>query len=331
MKRHAENSGWCQYSSDLSKSGTYLLQKMKRLACGIVLAGLNIIYGASTDDLLFEFNHVDGTATIIGCDTNATGTLLIPNNYNSHTITKIGAMAFRDCQFITKVNIPDSVTSIGNLAFFRCSSLSEITVSNQLQTINFGAFYNCTGLKEITLPATVTEIGTQAFMNCSQLSRIYCLTATAPTVGDQVFNSDSDSLPKGAILYVDPSATGYGDDGASWEQLIVNKTDSNSNGINDTYEMSLFIRQLTEDFALSAAARMSDYGYYDASQIQDARPGSILIAVTDDNKVTLTLQLERSDDHVNWTKDTDDLVSIDLELDQDKAFFRFAIHDRHGK
>ncbi|MBR4757454.1 MAG: leucine-rich repeat domain-containing protein, partial [Bacteroidaceae bacterium] len=81
-----------------------------------------------------------------------TGKVMIPAmvSYNGkdYSVTSIENSAFRDCEELTMVTIPESVTSIGNYAF-----------------------YGCTGLASITIPGGVTSMG-YVFNNCSSLTGV---------------------------------------------------------------------------------------------------------------------------------------------------------------
>ena len=56
--------------------------------------------------------------SIVGCDKNASGELVIPSTYKEKPVTSIGKKAFAHCSSLTSVRISESVTSIGDLAFY---------------------------------------------------------------------------------------------------------------------------------------------------------------------------------------------------------------------
>ena len=130
------------------------------------------------------------------------------------TLHTIGNYAFNSCTSLTSLTLPDSVESIETSTFNGCTSLSSLTLSSSLQTIGNQAIYNCPELTSITLPASVTSIDNEAFAFCSKLESITFLSSTPPTVGSTIFRS----LPSSAIVYVHPSATGFG---ATFEGLPV--------------------------------------------------------------------------------------------------------------
>ena len=54
-------------------------------------------------------------------------------------------------EYITSLEIPDSVTSIGDYAFRYCSSLQNITIQGEVESIRDNAFTECTILNKITI------------------------------------------------------------------------------------------------------------------------------------------------------------------------------------
>ncbi len=117
----------------------------------------------------------------------------------SEAITVIDGWAFRECENLTKVEMP-SVIDIWGMAFYQCSNLSDIDLSNvqtigeaafygcsnlseidfyNVQTIGKNAFYKANGLTEITFYENLKEVGKEAFAFCENLkrvdmSRVYC-------------------------------------------------------------------------------------------------------------------------------------------------------------
>ena len=81
----------------------------------------------------------------------------------------IGDWAFWDCEFLTNINIPNSVTTIGEQAFGGCDSLVNINIPNSVTTIGKYAFASCKSLTNINIPNSVTTIEYRAFCGCENL------------------------------------------------------------------------------------------------------------------------------------------------------------------
>ena len=121
------------------------------------------------------------------------------------SVISIGDHAFRGCNNLKSITIPDSVTSIGVLAFGDCGGLESIVVSSgntkyhssnnclietasktmilgcknsvipmdgSVMSIGDYAFSGCINLKSITMPDNLVSIGICAFFDCSSLTSI---------------------------------------------------------------------------------------------------------------------------------------------------------------
>jgi hypothetical protein len=93
---------------------------------------------------------------------------------NDSQLTEIGDSAFRGCESLLSIDIPDSVTTIGQDAFCDCINLESVIFTDQscLQEIGNGAFCDCTSLQSIIIPNSVTELGGCAFYECSKLKAV---------------------------------------------------------------------------------------------------------------------------------------------------------------
>ena len=64
--------------------------------------------------------------------------------------------------------------------------------------------------------------------------------------------------------------------------------------------------------------------YHSLDDIEDLRSGSILLSIGPDNLAKLQLQIERTEDLINWTARPEDIFEIELPLSGGKEFYRFA-------
>ena len=101
-------------------------------------------------------------------------------------LTTIGEMAFQACRALTKVTIPSSVTEFGTYAFEGCMALQEVTLSEGLTTIGESAFRGCRALTKVTIPSSVTEFGARAFATCYALQEV-TLPEGLTTIGEMAF------------------------------------------------------------------------------------------------------------------------------------------------
>lgn len=172
------------------------------------------------EDSAFEYTITDGEAEL----TAYTGTqeqVEIPDSYEGHKVTSIGARAFYNCTNLKTVTIPDSVIRIGEEAFALCSSLvafqvgegsltyaavdgvlfskdqntlvsfpegkeGDYTVPTGVKTLGQQAFSRCHGLTAVTLPASVTTIKAAAFYDCTALTAL-TIPDGVTTIGPTAF------------------------------------------------------------------------------------------------------------------------------------------------
>ena len=150
---------------------------------------------ATVNGLKYSYVEGSGKATVIALVYNENETqqpldLEIPASVTidrkNYTVTAIGASAFRDCDGITSVTIPDGVESIGNYAFAN-NGFSEIALPSNLKTIGEYAFQGCGSLKNVVIPEGVESIGESAFSDCWSLLSME-LPSTLTSIGDYIVN-----------------------------------------------------------------------------------------------------------------------------------------------
>ena len=104
-----------------------------------------------------------------------------------NSLETIGKSAFRYCQALTELTIPDNVKSIGGWAFYNCNALKTLKLSANLESIDSCTFYNCYALKELTIPDNVKSINGWAFYNCNALTTLQLGTGLN-SIGTSAFN-----------------------------------------------------------------------------------------------------------------------------------------------
>jgi len=119
----------------------------------------------------FGYSISKGCVTITGYEGTAAD-VVIPATIDGYPVTRVYDRAFKDCEILVSVEIPDSVTDIGTSAFDGCVNLETIRLSNKITEIGVYTFRNCSALKEITIPDGVTNLYTMAFCDCSNLKTV---------------------------------------------------------------------------------------------------------------------------------------------------------------
>lgn len=97
----------------------------------------------------------------------------IKNIYFGNNLRYVGGMAFMDCDYLTYVDLPDTVEYIDEYAFSRCPSLYAVNLGASVKKIEQYAFYQCSNVKYIYMPKTVTSIGDYAFSDWYSILVVY--------------------------------------------------------------------------------------------------------------------------------------------------------------
>lgn len=131
------------------------------------------------------------------------GEIEIPDQFTlgttTYTVVGIKAMAFRQCDNITKVTFPNTIKYIstgkttiadikgtndeltidqlavveGSAIFFNNTGIKEVVFQDaNLTSLGNGAFAGCTSLQKVTLPVSLTEIGLGEFAGCTSLATV---------------------------------------------------------------------------------------------------------------------------------------------------------------
>lgn len=120
----------------------------------------------------FNFNSDSGTITGLTEKGKLLTELVIPNQIDDCVITNIGNEAFKECDRITSVTIPDSITNIGDYAFYGCVNIQDIIIPDSVIEIGCYAFSSCSNLISVKIGNSVSYIGDHAFYNCTNLKTI---------------------------------------------------------------------------------------------------------------------------------------------------------------
>lgn len=108
--------------------------------------------------------------------------------------TSIGCCAFRECDALLSVYIPEGVTKLEYRAFRDCDNLSAVYLPEGMTTFVGDAFQNCPNLTHIVLPSTMTSLGTYSFASCKSLRSIV-IPEKITSLGTALF-ADCSSLTK---------------------------------------------------------------------------------------------------------------------------------------
>jgi len=179
---------------------------MKKLVCLVLALCLLLCAGGAmaAEFGLLTYSIIDGSITITGCQTSASGELVIPatieHDGTAYEVTCIGSWAFSWCTNLTSVKIPDTVESIENRAFNGCTNLTSVKIPDTVESIGSRAFNECKKLTSVKIPDTVKSIGSGAFNWCEGLTSV-TIPKDVTIIEEDTFNQctslESVTIPDG--------------------------------------------------------------------------------------------------------------------------------------
>jgi len=118
---------------------------------------------------------------------HVSGDLVIPDSVRyiqdidtlTLAVTSMYYSAFRYCDSLTSVVLPNTMTNIAYCAFGDCYNLVSVTIGNAVTSIGAWAFSGCFALRALSVPESVTSIGSGAF-NALRYVEYYGSAAGAP-------------------------------------------------------------------------------------------------------------------------------------------------------
>lgn len=119
------------------------------------------------------YSVFNGAATLEKVSASKFGRAVIPSAVKGFPVTKIKTGAFKDCNRIVSVSIPDTVTEIPEEAFYNCTGLTTVELPDTLKKIDDWAFAYCSSLSEIDFPESIESIGLLAFGYCTGLTSLH--------------------------------------------------------------------------------------------------------------------------------------------------------------
>ncbi len=102
--------------------------------------------------------------------------------------------AFRGCNSLTSIILPDGVRVIEDYMFSGCKSLISLKIPENVTDIGRAAFDGCSALTSISIPQSVVNIGEYVFSGCVGL------TSAGPAGGEYDYEFGwTDAIPKNAF------------------------------------------------------------------------------------------------------------------------------------
>lgn len=116
------------------------------------------------------------------------GTVVLPSEMSGKPIVRLAKGAFKDCEKVTAVYIPDGITEMKSDVFNGCCNLRRVRFSPDMSVLAGGTFTDCISLEQVELPEWVTEIQGHAFSGCSSLKTVE-IPEGVTEIGDEAFGN----------------------------------------------------------------------------------------------------------------------------------------------
>ena len=132
-----------------------------------------------------EYSENSEYIEIVGCETDVTE-VVIPEMINDKPVTKIVENAFKDCNDLTSITIPETITYIGTSAFWNCKNLDNIQMPDTYVEIKHGAF-DSTKWYQSHRYESVTYLGNMVYSCQGNLPREITIKDGTLGIGESVF------------------------------------------------------------------------------------------------------------------------------------------------
>ena len=129
----------------------------------------NLYTRTATPDKI-NFTLVNNTHYSVS-DNNARNSLVIPKEYNNLPVLEVDEEGFNN-RFFNEVYFPSNFKSIADNAFKGCDNLTTINIPEGLEIIGTNSFQFCRKLQNFYFPSTLVEINNEAFNYCENLQEV---------------------------------------------------------------------------------------------------------------------------------------------------------------
>ena len=138
----------------------------------LLLSTNGFAYDFEVDGIYFNITSNSEVEVTYGTNSgnSYSGDVIVPKSVSysnkTYTVSTIGNFAFRWCENLTSITLPNSIKTIGSSSFAGSKKCKSINIPEGVVTIKDGAFADCIGLTSLVIPKSTTSIDDFAFDGC---------------------------------------------------------------------------------------------------------------------------------------------------------------------
>ena len=204
----------------------------------------------------------------------------IPESIDGYTVSNIGENAFRNCDNIANVTIPDTVTNIGDNAFNGCSNMHDMTMLGTVPpTMGAEVFYSCSVV--ISVPQVAVGAYQEAVGWLTYKTNIFSIGTSTFSVAYDGNGSDGGKVPMMRVSVVggSPITVDGNTDGLTRAGCTFNGWNTAPDGSGNRFiagntvqlgggRITLYAQWYHEDYVVAFDSQLAD---------TDASPSSVTI------------------------------------------------------
>lgn len=129
---------------------------------------------ANADGIMLYYRYVEQDyCELVAGTSEYSGIIRIPSYVTERHIpvVGVGALAFKDCEVVTEVYLPNTMLYLESVSFYGCSLLQKVDGGENLVAIGRNAFENCRELSSVNIPQSLEYVGYEAFYNCPKMDK----------------------------------------------------------------------------------------------------------------------------------------------------------------
>lgn len=194
------------------------------------------------NDVVEEIN-LGPSLKVIGVDAFRSCSRLRLVNMAKEGLQIVKDGAWRSCERLTEISLPDTIQELGSRVFCACSQLRQVKLPASLLKLGEAAFADCRSLQSLELPQGLKEVGSKAFFGCRNLESIFIPESLAH-LEDKLFD-------------VSQKLTIYAPEGSAAQSYAVAHAIPFSEASIDTWQEVVLQRRQTSEAQTQEAQQVS--------------------------------------------------------------------------